>query len=137
MPNIRVVFSRYLMYWLISLMCITKFYIFYTVHLHIALVDNQLDAQFLPWYVCLNPLHVSSNYVLILRRTNCMNTTSGIITLKISEWSKITKITRIHRGWMQPRCILVILVILDHSLIFRVIIPDVVFIQFVLLRMST
>jgi hypothetical protein len=23
---------------------------------------------------------------------NCMNTTSGIITLKISEWSKITKI---------------------------------------------
>jgi len=29
---------------------------------------------------------------------NCMNTPSGIITLKISEWSKITKITRIHRG---------------------------------------
>ena len=29
---------------------------------------------------------------------NCMNTTSGIITLKISEWSKITKITRTHRG---------------------------------------
>jgi hypothetical protein len=27
-----------------------------------------------------------------------MNTTSGIITLKISEWSKITKITRIHSG---------------------------------------
>jgi len=58
-----------------------------------------------------------------------MNTTSGIITLKISEWSNITKITRIHRGCMQPRCILVILVILDHSLIFRVIIPEVVFTQ--------
>jgi len=27
-----------------------------------------------------------------------MNTTCGIITLKTSEWSKITKITRIHRG---------------------------------------
>jgi hypothetical protein len=27
-----------------------------------------------------------------------MNTTSGIITLKINEWSKITKITRIHCG---------------------------------------
>jgi len=27
-----------------------------------------------------------------------MNTASGIITLKISEWSKITKIARIHRG---------------------------------------
>ena len=26
---------------------------------------------------------------------NCMNTTSGIITVKISEWSKITEITRI------------------------------------------
>jgi len=29
---------------------------------------------------------------------NWINTTSGIITLKISDWSKITKITRIHRG---------------------------------------
>jgi len=27
-----------------------------------------------------------------------MNTTSGIITLKVREWSKITKIARIHRG---------------------------------------
>jgi hypothetical protein len=27
-----------------------------------------------------------------------MNTTYGIITLKISEWPKITKITGIHRG---------------------------------------
>jgi len=25
---------------------------------------------------------------------NCIDTTSGIITLKINEWSKITKITR-------------------------------------------
>ena len=33
------------------------------------LVGNQLDAQFLLWYVYLNPLHVSSNYVIILRRT--------------------------------------------------------------------
>jgi hypothetical protein len=29
---------------------------------------------------------------------NCINTTSGTIILKISEWSKITKVTRIHRG---------------------------------------
>jgi len=27
-----------------------------------------------------------------------MNTTSGIITLKTIEWSKITKITRMHRS---------------------------------------
>jgi hypothetical protein len=32
------------------------------------LVDNQLDAQFLLCYFYLNPLHVSSNSVLILRR---------------------------------------------------------------------
>ena len=69
------------------------------------------------------------------QENNCINTTSGIITLKINEWSKIakiTRITRIYRGCMQPRyilVILVILVILDHSFIFRVIIPDVVLIQ--------
>jgi len=42
--------------------------IFWTLHLRIILVGNQLDAQFLR-YVYLNPLHVSSNTVLILRRT--------------------------------------------------------------------
>jgi len=35
----------------------------------IILIGNQLDARFLIGYVYLNPLHVSSNYVLILRRT--------------------------------------------------------------------
>ena len=49
-----------------------KFYIFLTVHLRIILVGNQLDAQFLLCYVYLNPLHVSSNYVLILRRTTVL-----------------------------------------------------------------
>jgi hypothetical protein len=34
-----------------------------------------------------------------------------------------------HCSAMQPRCILIILVILDHSVIFRVIIPEVVLIQ--------
>jgi len=43
--------------------------IFRAVHLCIILVSDQLDAQFLLWYVYLNPLHVSSNYVLIFRRT--------------------------------------------------------------------
>jgi len=36
---------------------------------YIILVGNQLDTQFLLKCVYLNPLHVSSNYVLILRRT--------------------------------------------------------------------
>jgi len=45
------------------------FYIFLTVHFRIILVGNQHDTQFLLWYVYLNPLHVSSNCVLILTRT--------------------------------------------------------------------
>jgi hypothetical protein len=38
-------------------------------HTSILLVSDQLDAQFLLLYVYLNPLHFSSNSVLILRRT--------------------------------------------------------------------
>jgi hypothetical protein len=45
------------------------FNIFLTVHLRIILVGNEIKAQFFLWYIYLNPLHVSSNYVLILRRT--------------------------------------------------------------------
>jgi hypothetical protein len=43
-----------------------------TVQLRIILLDNQIDTQFLLRYVYLNPLHVSSNYVLILRRTTVL-----------------------------------------------------------------
>jgi len=50
-------------------LAILAFYILRTVHLCIILVGNQLEAQFLLWYVYLNPLHVLSNYVLILKRT--------------------------------------------------------------------
>jgi len=49
-----------------------KFYSFFTVHLRIILVSDQLDAQFLLQYVYLNPLHVSSNSVLIFRRTTVL-----------------------------------------------------------------
>ena len=38
------------------------------------------------------PLHVSSTVVLIIRRSKLHYTASGIITLKTSDWSKITKI---------------------------------------------
>jgi hypothetical protein len=44
---------------------------FQDISLHF-LVGNQLDAQFILWYVYLNPLHVSSNYVLILRRATVL-----------------------------------------------------------------
>ena len=49
--------------------CGVLFYIFLNVHLRIILESDQLDAQFLIHYVYFNLLHVSSNSVLILRRT--------------------------------------------------------------------
>ena len=42
------------------------------------LVNNQLDAQFSSVYVYFDTRHVSSNHVLIIRRINFINTTSGI-----------------------------------------------------------
>ena len=63
------------------------------VTLNKILVDNQLDGQFLLWYVYLNSRHASSNYLVCAhpQEDNCINTSSGIITLKINEWSKIIK----------------------------------------------
>ena len=40
-------------------------------------VDNQLDAQFFFMYVYFYSLHVSGSHVPIIRRVNCINTTSG------------------------------------------------------------
>ena len=39
-----------------------------------------------------NPQHVSSITLLIFRRTNCIITTSGIVTMEIGERSYINKI---------------------------------------------
>jgi hypothetical protein len=64
--------------------CITKFDIFQTVHLRIFLVGKHLDAQFLLWYFYLNPLHVSNNYVLILRRTIALM--PDIVLIQLSSW---------------------------------------------------
>ena len=44
-----------------------------------------------------------------------VNTTSGVITLKISEWSKITKITRIHRDCIFHTTLTIIDKILYHK----------------------
>jgi len=52
-----------------------------TVHLSmITLANDQLDAQIFK-YIYYNPVHVSSNILLILRRSSCINTASGIVTL--------------------------------------------------------
>jgi len=42
-------------------------------------------------YIYYIPLHVSSTIMLIFRRTNCISTASGTVTLEISEWSKLLK----------------------------------------------
>ena len=39
-----------------------------------------------------DPQHVSSSTLLILRRTNCITTASGIVTLEVGERSYINKI---------------------------------------------
>jgi hypothetical protein len=55
-----------------------EFDVLLTVHLGIILVNDQLDAQFFFVYVCSKSLNVSSTHVLIIRRINCINATSGI-----------------------------------------------------------
>jgi len=52
---------------------ITAFYVLLTVHFGIIFVSNQLDAQFFFMYVYFHSLHVP-----IIRRINCIGTTSGI-----------------------------------------------------------
>jgi len=55
------------------------FHVLLTVQPITVPVNNQLDAQFFfIIFVYYNSLHVSSNCVLIIRRVNCINTTSGI-----------------------------------------------------------
>ena len=52
------------------------------VDLKITLVNDQLDLQFFYFIIIFySPLHVSSNVVLIIRRSNCINVASGINTL--------------------------------------------------------
>jgi hypothetical protein len=83
------------------------------------LAGDQLDAQF--FYI--KPLFQSSTCFEQARAHHqeviCINTASGIVTLKTSEWSKITKYSAAKLYF----------VILDHSLVFRVTIPDAVLIQ--------
>jgi len=69
----------------------TNFDVSLNVRLSITLDNDQLSAQIFQ-YIYYDPLHVhiSSNILLILRRSNCINTATGIVTLKTNELSKIT-----------------------------------------------
>jgi len=80
------------------------------------LVNDQLDAQFFYFIILFySPLRVSSNVVLIIRRSNFINTSSGVVELS-GESSLST---------CGP-----------DSYLQRVTIPDAVLIQFDLLMMS-
>ena len=72
-----------------------------------------------------DPHHVSSSTLLILRRTNCIATASGIVTLHKQPYSM-----QVESG-LSPlsTCIL-------YGCLQRVTIPEAVVIRLVLLRMS-
>jgi len=90
------------------------FYVLLTVHFNVTLVNDQLDAQFIYFIIrLLQLLHVSSNIVVIIRRSNYINTASGIVPL--CKWPSGAP-----DGHLR-----------------RVTIPDAVLIQFDLLMMST
>ena len=71
-----------------------------------------------------DPQHVSSSTLLILRRTNCVTTASGIVTLFKQPYSM-----QVESG-LGSTCIL-------YGCLQRVTIPEAVVIQFVILRMSS
>ena len=68
------------------------------------------------------PEHVSSSTLLIIRRTNCITTASGIVTLCKQPYS-----TRVESGLVSPL----------STRVQRVTIPEAVVIQLVLLMMSS
>jgi hypothetical protein len=70
-----------LCWWTLESSCIKRlvqFYVLLTVHLGIIFVNSEFDAQFFFMYVYFYSLHVSGTHVPIIRRINCINTTSGI-----------------------------------------------------------
>jgi hypothetical protein len=82
------------------------FYVLLTVqHLGIIFfVNNQLDAQFFFIYVYFYSLHVSGSHVPIIRRINCINTTSGICHLyRVTYTRCINKINSPDDGHMAAR----------------------------------
>ena len=90
----------------------------------------QLNAQFFYfsaiYMLHCAPQHVSSSTLLILRRTNCITTASGIVTLCKQPYSM-----RVDSGLnLHSTCIL-------YGCLQRVTIPEAVVIQLVLLRMSS
>jgi len=87
----------------------------------------QLNAHFLYsvtiYMLHYNPRHVSSSTLLIFRRTNCIITTSGIVSLCKQPYSMPVESGPFSTGIM-------------YGCLQTVTIPEAVIIQFVLLKMS-
>ena len=80
-------------------------------------VNNQLDAQFFYMYVYFCSLHVSGSHVPVIRRTNCINMTSGIcysvqMTIHCAVSSKPAHQTVIYTEWHIPDVVLIQLILL-------------------------
>ena len=72
---------------------ILYFDVLLTVHRSINLGNDQLDTQLIYFVICLlSPLHVSSNVMLIIRRSNCINTASVMVTLY--KWPSVAQVER-------------------------------------------
>ena len=101
-----------------------------TRHVHcLSYFNNQLNAQFLySVTICMlhyNPRHVSSINMPIFKRTNCIITASGIITLceRLYSMPDESRFSLLSSGIL-------------YSRLQRVIIPDAAIIQIVLLKMG-
>ena len=97
--------------------------------LHRLVSSYQINAHFLYsitiYMLHYNPQHVSSSSLLIFRRTNCIITASGIVTLCKQPYSMPVEsgLSPLSTGILYGR-------------LQRVTIPEAVIIQFVLLKMS-
>ena len=65
------------------------FYVLLTVRLGVIFVNNQLHAPFFFMYVYFYSLRVSGSHVPIVRRFNCINTTSGIWLFGVQVWMSL------------------------------------------------
>jgi len=75
----------------INLYC--SFYVLLTVHLSIILDNDQLDTHLLYFTIrLLKSPTCFEHYMLIIRRLNCIDTASGIVTL--SQWPSGAQVER-------------------------------------------
>ena len=88
----------------------------------ILVITNLMQNNFIFKYLYYIPLHVSSNVMLIIRRLNCINTASGIVSLV--GGLPVHRLRENSRNLCTGRPPM------------RVTIPDAILIQFNLLMMS-